>query len=152
MLGTFTNLEQYNNEFKIPVKAISNNAGNYGNSIITNAIDGKINTHWETNKPNSSTFTNEVTFDLGETQEISKMAFASRRDAGGKGFAHVFEVYASSEAEGNDFYLVGEGTYRNSKTDVVEFDMNNVSARRVKFKFIEADQGWASLSEVSFYK
>ena len=150
--GNFENLEQYNKEFKLPVKSVSNNAGNYGSSVIANTIDGKMNTHWETNKPNNSSFNNEVIFDLGEVKGISKMAYASRRDAGGKGFAHAFEIYASDEAEGNDFYLVGEGTYRDRTTDVVEFNMNKVNARRVKFKFVEANQGWASLSEVAFYK
>ncbi|RDY27320.1 DUF5011 domain-containing protein [Romboutsia weinsteinii] len=150
--GNFENLEQYNKEFKLPVESVSNNAGNYGSSVIANTIDGKMNTHWETNKPNSSSFNNEVIFDLGEVKGISKMAYASRRDAGGKGFAHEFEIYASDEAEGNDFYLVGEGTYRDRTTDVVEFNMNKVNARRIKFKFVEANQGWASLSEIAFYK
>ena len=150
--GSFDNLEKYNEEFKLPVVGISNNAGSYPGTTITNAIDGKINTHWETNTQNSSSFTNEVIFDLGEVKEISKMAYASRRDAGGKGFAHEFEIYASEEVEGDDFYLVGEGTYRDRTTDVVEFNMSNVNARRIKFKFVEANQGWASLSEVSFYK
>ena len=30
--------------------------------------------------------------------------------------------------------------------------MSKVSARRVKLKFVEARENWASLSEVSFYK
>ena len=66
--GQFSNLEGYNEEFKLPIVSAKNNAGNYGNSVIGNAIDGKINTHWETNSPNNSSFKNEVTFDLGEVQ------------------------------------------------------------------------------------
>lgn len=150
--GQFENLAQYNEQFKIPVLSISNNGGNYGNSVITRAIDNDLNTHWETRNPNSSTFANEVIFDLGETTEISRMAYAARRDAGGKGFATKFEIYVSTEAEGDDFYLVGQGTYTTKITDIVEFELSQVSARRVKFKFVEANQGWASLSEVSFYK
>ncbi|WP_018592446.1 NPCBM/NEW2 domain-containing protein [Terrisporobacter glycolicus] len=150
--SNFENLQQYNEKFKLPIQSVSNNAGNYGSSVIRNVIDGNINTHWETNKPNSGSFKNEVIFNLGEIKEISKMAYASRRDAGGKGFAHMFEIYASDEAEGDDFYLVGEGTYRDRTTDVVEFNLDKVSARRIKFKFVEANQGWASLGEVAFYK
>lgn len=150
--GQFKNLQQYNEQFQIPVQSISNNGENYGRSIITYAIDGNLNTHWETGKENNSTFINEVIFDLGESTEISRMAYAARRDAGGKGFATKFEIYVSNESEGNDFYLVGQGTYTTRTTDVVEFELSKVSARRVKFKFVEANQGWASLSEVAFYK
>lgn len=152
MYNEFDNLTKYNEEFKIPVVSISNNGKHYGSSVISRAIDGNLSTHWETGTSNSSTFKNEVTFDFGEVQEISKMAYAARRDAGGKGFAYEFEIYASDDASGDNFYLVGEGTYRDRATDVVEFSMSNVNARRIKFKFVEANQNWASLSEVSFYK
>ena len=150
--GSFNNLDKYNEEFKIPVVSVSNNAGNYGSSVIGRAIDGTLNTHWETNKPNSESFKNEVIFDLGEIKEINKIAYASRRDAGGKGFANKFEIYISNEAEGDDFILAGVGEYNVRTNDVVEFEIAKTSARRVKFKFVEANQGWASLSEVSFYK
>ncbi|RDY26734.1 DUF5011 domain-containing protein [Romboutsia weinsteinii] len=150
--GKFDNLDKYNEEFKIPAVSVSNNAGNYGSSVIAKTIDNKINTHWETNKTNSETFKNEIIFDLGETKEISKIAYAARRDAGGKGFANKFEIYVSNESEGNDFILAGKGEYKGSNTDVVEFNISKTNARRVKFKFVEANQGWASLSEISFYK
>ncbi len=76
--GKFNNLSSYNDEFKLPIASVTNNAGHYGNSKITNAIDGNINTHWETGNQNSDTFKNEVIFDLGEVQEISKMAYGAR--------------------------------------------------------------------------
>ena len=148
----FNNLEAYNEEFKIPVASITNNAGNYGNSVITNAIDGNINTHWETNKENSNSFKNEVIVDLGEAQDISKIAYAARRDASNKGFANKFEIYVSSEAEGDNFILAGKGEYTSSNRDVVEFGIERTNVRRVKFKFIEVNGNWASLSEISFYR
>ena len=150
--GKFTNLDGYNKEFKLPIASIKNNGGNYGNSVIGNAIDGKINTHWETGRQNSSSFINEVTFDLGEVQEISKMAYASRRDGNYKGFATEFEIYVSESESGDDFYLAGQGSYSGAISDVVEFNMSKVNARRVKFKFVKASGDWASFSEVAFYK
>ena len=151
--GKFSNLQAYNDAFKLPVVSIKNNAGHYGSSKIQNALDGNINTHWETNTPNSSTFKNEVIFDLGEVQEISRMAYGARRDAYNKGFASKFEIYVSTSESGDDFYLAGSGSYTTGSTnDFVEFKMSNVSARRVKFKFVEAREGWASLCEVAFYK
>ena len=153
--GKFNNLEAYNDEFKIPVASITNNAGNYGNSAnsaITNAIDGNINTYWETNRENSISFKNEVIVDLGENQDISKMAYAARRDAYYKGFANKFEVYVSSEAEGDNFILAGKGEYTSGNGDVVEVSIERTNVRRVKFKFINVNGNWASLSEISFYK
>lgn len=147
---SFANLAQYNETFKIPVASIKNNAGNYGNSVISNAIDNNINTHWETNSPNNNNFKNEVVFDLGETNEISKMSYAARR--GGKGFATAFSIYVSNEAEGNDFILAGKGAYTGNTNDVVEFDINDTTARRVKFVFDSARENWASMGEMSFYK
>ena len=148
--GAFNNLEAYNEEFKIPVASISNNGGNYGSSVIGYAIDNNRNTHWETGNPNSLSFQNEVVFDLGEVNEIDKIAYAARN--GGKGFATKFAIYVSTEAEGNDFRLAGTGSYNGSVNDVIEIDITKTEARRVKFKFIEANQNWASIGEMSFYK
>lgn len=148
--GQFDKLNEYNEQFKIPVVSVTNNGGNYPHTKLEYTIDNNRNTHWETGKPNSASFKNEVIFDLGETTEISKMAFAARN--GGKGFAKKFEIYTSTEAEGNDFILAGIGEYSGSVNDVVEFNIAKTSARRVKFKFIEANQDWASIGEMSFYK
>ena len=148
--GQFENLEKYNEQFKVNVSSITNNGGNYSGSPIGNAIDGNMNTHWETNKPNSNTFKNEVIFDLGESKEISKMAYKGRN--GGKGFAKKFEIYTSNESEGNDFILSGKGEYNGNFNDTIEFNIPKTTARRVKFKFIEANQDWASIGEMSFYK
>lgn len=148
--GQFDNLDSYNEEFKIPVVSVSNNGGNYGSSVIANAIDNDINSHWETGRPNSSSFKNEVIFDLGEVTEIDKIGYGARRI--GKGFANKFEIYVSTEASGDDFVLAGKGEYNGSATDIVEFKISNNKARRVKIKFIEVNQDWASIGEMSFYK
>ncbi len=148
--GSFNNLEAYNEEFKIPVVSISNNGRNYGSSVIGYAIDNNRNTHWETGNPNSISFQNEVIFDLGEVNEIDKIAYAARN--GGKGFATKFAIYVSTEVEGDDFRLAGTGSYNGSVNDVIEIDITKTEARRVKFKFIEANQNWASIAEMSFYK
>ena len=148
--GQFDNLAEYNKQFKLPISGISNNAGNYPGSPIERATDENVSTHWETNKPNSNTFKNEVTFDLGMSTNIDKMTYAARR--GGKGFATKFEVYISSEAESDDFILAGKGEYTGNGNDVIQFDLERSNVRRVKFVFIEAHQDWASIGEVAFYK
>ena len=148
--GQFDNLAEYNKQFKLPISTVSNNAGNYPGSPIERAIDSNISTHWETNSPNKATFKNEVTFDLGAQTDLDKMTYAARR--GGKGFAQKFEVYVSSEAEGNDFILAGKGEYTGNGNDVIEFNLTRSNVRRVKFVFVEARQDWASIGEVAFYK
>ena len=80
------------------------------------------------------------------------MAYASRRDGNNKGFATEFEIYVSESESGDDFYLVGQGSYSGAISDIVEFNMSKVNARRVKFKFVKASGEWASFSEVAFYK
>ena len=148
--GQFDNLAEYNKQFKLPISSVSNNAGNYPGSPIERATDENVSTHWETNKPNSNTFKNEVTFDLGTPTNIDKMTYAARR--GGKGFATKFEVYISSEAVGDDFILAGKGEYTGNGNDLIQFDLEKSNVRRVKFVFIEAHQDWASIGEVAFYK
>ena len=148
--GQFDKLNEYNEQFKVPVVSATNNGGNYPHSPLERAIDNNRDTHWETGKPNSSSFENEVIFDLGETTEINRIAYAARK--GGKGFAKKFEIYISTEAEGNDFRLAGKGEYNGSINDVIEFKIDKTNARRVKFKFIEASDNWASIGEISFYK
>ena len=148
--GQFDNLDKYNEEFKIPVSSVTNNGGKYPHSFIDYAIDGNPNTHWETNRQNSDTFKNEIIFDLGESKEISRVAYKARN--GGKGFARKFEIYTSNEAEGNDFILAGKGEYTGNVNDVIDFKINKTTARRVMFKFIEANENWASIGEISFYK
>ena len=148
--GQFDRLNEYNEEFKIPVASVTNNGGNYPHSFIDYAIDGNPNTHWETYRQNSDTFKNEVIFDLGESKEISRVSYKARN--GGKGFARKFEIYISNEAEGNDFILAGKGEYTGNVNDVIDFKINKTTARRVMFKFIEANQNWASIGEVAFYK
>ncbi|WP_066874456.1 NPCBM/NEW2 domain-containing protein [Clostridium mediterraneense] len=148
--GQFDKLNEYNEQFKIPVVSVTNNGGNYPHTKLEYTIDNNRNTHWETGKQNTTSFKNEVIFDLGEITEISKMAFAARN--GGKGFAKKFEIYTSIEAKGDDFILAGIGEYSGSVNDVVEFNIAKTSAKRVKFKFIEANQDWASIGEMSFYK
>lgn len=146
----FDNLDKYKEEFQVGISSVSNNAGSYPGTVIGNAIDGNLNTHWETNKPNSDTFQNEVIFDLGESREINRISYKARN--GGKGFAKKFEIYTSNEEEGNDFILAGKGEYTGNVSDIVDFKISKTTARRVMFRFIEANQFWASIGEVSFYE
>ncbi|OMD81615.1 NPCBM/NEW2 domain-containing protein [Paenibacillus odorifer] len=148
-------LNAYNEVFRMNpanIKSITNNGGNYSGSPIAKAMDGDMSTHWETGKPNSSTFTNEVVFVFNESTELNRMVYAARQSgAKGKGFAQEFEIYGSTTDAG-DFTLVSSGEYTGSTGDVVEIQFAPTAFKRLKFVFKKANQDWASAAEFSFYK
>ena len=146
-------LNSYNKIFKMDntnILAIENNGGRYNNSFLKYAIDQDINTHWETGKPNSATFTNEIVFTLKELTELNRIVYAARQ--GGKGFAQEFEVYSSSTDEGENFVLISDGEYKSSVGDVIEIKFKPTEFKRLKFVFKKANENWASATEFSFYK
>ncbi|WP_332649054.1 NPCBM/NEW2 domain-containing protein [Lysinibacillus sp. 54212] len=149
-------LHAYNNVFKMAhtnIKSISNNGGKYYSSTVDKAIDGDMNTHWETGKPNSTTFTNEVVINFNETTTLNRIVYAARQEsAKGKGFAQQFEIYRSTTETGDDFTLVSAGEYTGSTGDIVEIQFNPTQFKRVKFVFKKANQDWASAAEFQFYK
>ncbi|WP_447409819.1 NPCBM/NEW2 domain-containing protein [Clostridium perfringens] len=149
-------LDAYNQEFQINrsnIKSITNNGGKYNSSTIDKAIDGNLETHWETGKPNDANFTNEVVVTFNEITNIDRIVYSARRDsARGKGFAKEFEIYASLTDDGDDFRLVSSGEYTESTRDLVEIKFNPTDFKRLKFKFKKADQNWASAAEFMFYK
>lgn len=149
-------LNAYNEVFKMNtsnIKSITNNGGNYSGSAIDKAIDGNMSTHWETAKPNSTTFTNEVVFVFNESTELNRIVYAARQSsAKGKGFAQEFDIYGSTTDAGNDFALVSSGAYAGSIGDVVEIEFAPTAFKRLKFVFRKANQDWASAAEFSFYK
>ena len=149
-------LDAYNQEFQVSrsnIKSINNNGGKYNSSTIDKAIDGNLETHWETGKPNDANFTNEVVVTFNEITNIDRIVYSARRDsARGKGFAKEFEIYASLKDEGDDFNLVSSGEYTESTRDLVEIKFNPTDFKRLKFKFKKADQNWASAAEFMFYK
>ncbi|REB04781.1 DUF5011 domain-containing protein [Sporosarcina sp. BI001-red] len=150
------NLPAYDDIFKMPntnIKSITNNGGNYSGSPIKQAIDGNMNTHWETGKPNSSSFTNEVVVNFNEPTTLNRIVYAARQSTvKGKGFAQEFEIYGSQTSEGEDFSRVSSGSYNGSTGDIVEIQFAPTEFKRVKFVFTKANQDWASASEFQFYK
>lgn len=149
-------LNEYNKVFKMDnlnIASITNNGGKYGGSTIDKAIDGKLNTHWETGRPNNLQFENEVIFKLNKVEKLNRIVYAARQDgAKGKGFAQEIEIYKSSTEVGDDFELVSTGSYNKSTGDLVEIKFNPTEFKRIKFKFKKANQDWASAAEFMFYK
>ncbi|MGL5380052.1 NPCBM/NEW2 domain-containing protein, partial [Clostridium sp.] len=150
------NLSKYDEMFKVDnsnIKAITNNGGNYGQSYINKAIDGNFNTFWETGRANASNFTNEVIIELNDITALNRIVYAARQDgAKGKGFAQEVEIYASTTSSDDDFKLVSSGSYLGSTGDIIEIKFNTTEFKRIKFKFVKANQGWASASEFILYK
>lgn len=149
-------LKAYDDVFKIAkanIQSITNNGGKYGSSTIDKAIDGDMNSHWETGKPNSTSFTNEVIIQFHEASTLNRIVYAARQSSTkGKGFAQQFEIYSSTTDTGDDFTLVSSGQYTGSTGDIVEIQFNPTEFKRLKFVFTKANQDWASASEFQFYK
>ncbi|CAM2075851.1 MAG: NPCBM/NEW2 domain-containing protein [uncultured Clostridium sp.] len=149
-------LDAYNEVFKMDnlnILSIANNGGKYGSSTIDKAIDGNLSTHWETGRPNSSEFTNEVVFTLNEITNLNRIVYAARQDgARGKGFAQEVEIYTSLTDDEDDFKLVTTGEYTGPTSDIVEIKFDSTEFKRIKFIFKQANQNWASASEFMFYK
>lgn len=149
-------LHTYNSVYKMDnanITSITSNGGNYPGSQINKAIDGDMSTQWETGKPNSTTFTNEVVFQLNEMTNLDRIVYAARQDsAKGKGFAQEFEIYGSTTDEGSNFTLVTTGEYIGSTGNIVEIKFTPTAFKRIKFVYKKVNQDWASAAEFSFYK
>lgn len=150
-----SNFEAYNEQFRIAsnqIKSISNNGGKYFSSSIEKAIDNNLSTHWETGKANSSSFKNEVVFEFENVESFNRIAYATRQDgAKGKGFPTKFEIYASLTGEDDDFKLMTTGEHA-ATGNMLEFKFPTITAKKVKFVYVEANKDMASASEFWFYK
>ena len=146
----------YDAQYRVPssaITSITNNAGNYYTSVITNAIDNNINTHWETNTPNSSTFKNAVTVTFNQNYPIARIDYQCRHDGSQpKGFPMKYRLYYSTSASGEDFRLLKEGSYGSPSSGMISIYFESTNMRRFRFEFVEAYNDWASMSEIKFYK
>lgn len=147
------NFAKYNKLYRVGIQSISNNGRSYPGTKIENAIDGKLETHWETYTKNDEAFKNEVTVEFKDIAEINRLAYATRQDgAKGKGYPTSAEIYVSESETGEDFKLAGKVEGSKATGGMVEFKFDTVRAKRVKFKFVEAHNEWASAAEFWFYK
>ena len=148
----YTN-EAYSKLFRMDlenVKSIRNNAGHHASQVIGHAVDGKLDTYWETNKGNSANFSNEVEIEFKEAVELNRLMYGARK-ADRKGFAEEFEIYASQTSKGDTYHLVSTGGHA-MVAGLVEAKFEPTTFKRVKFKFKRSNQNWATLSELAFYK
>ncbi|MGL4992312.1 MAG: M60 family metallopeptidase [Sarcina sp.] len=148
----FINKKEYENVFKIKKFDIENIIGNgshYGNSIIDKAIDGNKDIWYETGTPNNSTFKNEVVITFKKNEDISKITYTPR--PGGKGYLQEYKIYGSSNEKDNDFFLLTSGTGRvTSEETEIKFKETNI--KRIKIVFEKANEDWAAIGELGFYK
>ena len=146
----------YDEVFKVPqsaISAITNNAGHYGRSVIQNAVDGNSATHWETNTPNRTNFLNKVTITLSESYELDRLNYLVRQDgARPKGFPLSYRLYYSTEATGDSFQLLKEGSFAQSSGSAVDITFAPTAMRRFQLEFVQAQGDWASAAELSLYK
>ncbi|MGL6106321.1 NPCBM/NEW2 domain-containing protein [Romboutsia sp.] len=146
------NNEEYNKLFKMNssnIKSIKNNAGHYSAQNIEKAVDGDLNTYWETNKANTSEWKNEVEIEFKETTELNRIVYGAR-PTDGKGFAQEFKIYGSKTTTGDTYELVATGAYNQTK-NLIEANFEPTEFKRVKFVFEKSNQNWATAREFIFY-
>ncbi|MBO3431109.1 discoidin domain-containing protein, partial [Clostridium perfringens] len=151
--ASYVENEEYNNLYRMSydnIKSISNNGGHYWKQVIGNAIDGDLNSYWETSKGNTDTFKNEVEVSFNEPVKLNRIVYAPRQ-SDLKGFAEEVEIYASMTSQGDTYQLVATGTY-DATSGFIEAKFDETEFKRVKFVFKSSTQNWASLSEIMFYK
>ena len=153
-LKNHTKFSEYNTKYQVKVKSIENNGGSYNNNFkIEKAIDGDIKTHWETSRPNEGEFKNEVIMELDEVSDINRITYATRQDGAiTKGYPIDATIYVSESGEDDDFKLAGSVTGSPVTGGMVEFKFDTVKAKKVKFVFDKAKDGYASACEFWVYK
>ena len=144
----------YDEAYRMPnknVKKITNNGGSYPGTKLEYMLDDNPNTHWETTKNNSATFTNELVFEFKEEVVLDKIGFLAR-SINQKGFPEEFEIYASETGAEDTFQLVSSGSAVKT-SEFVQFKFEPTKFKYLKFKFKKAyieDRPFAA--EFRFYK
>ena len=153
-LKGYNEFSEYNKKYQVKATSINNNGGSYDDkSKIENAIDGNLNTYWETRNRNTDTFTNHVIIELEEASDINRIAYATRQDgAKSKGYPTDAKIYVSESGNEDEFELAGSVTGTKVTGSMVEFKFDTVKAKKVKFVFEKAHENFASASEFWFYK
>lgn len=144
--------DAYSKAYRMPnsnVSRVTTNGGSYSGTKPEYMLDDQSNTHWETNRNNDATFTNEVVFELAQAEVLDRVAFLARDNR--RGFPEAFEIYASETSKGDTFQLVSSGTAI-STNDFLQFKFEPTKFKRVKFKFIKANTDRPFAAEFRFYK
>lgn len=130
-----------------------------GDGPAGNAVDGNESTIWHSGYsagkvhpdiPNN--INNSFTIDLGDTYTVGRLDYVPR-PSGSNGDILGYELWYSTEAEGEDFVKLTEGTWESSKdTKTAVFDP--VECRRIRLRAMSTVGGdqWISAAEFYVYK
>ena len=144
--------EEYLKQFQMPkenVKNITNNGDAYSGQVIKHAVDGNLNTYWETNTYNKEDWKNEVIVEFKEAVTLDRIAYGARQ-TDRKGFIESFEIYGSTTSKGETFDLVATAK-ANSTSGLVEAKFEPTKFKRLKIKVIKANQNWPTINELMFF-
>lgn len=148
-------LAAYDQVFRVGgshITAVTNNGGKYGSSVLANVNDGNTSTHWETGKPNSDNFKNTLTFTFDAPTDLARVVYYPRtQGAANKGFPTAFSIYASQNANGDDFTLVASGE-ASVAAGGTQIKFNPTTFKRLRFVFEQAHNNWAACAEMAFYR
>lgn len=130
----------------ITVKVPSIYSGEYKGE---NLLDGKNTTYWHS--ASGTKFPMNIDFDLAGEYEISKFVYQPSL-SNFNGLVKKYKFYTSMDA--SNYTLVNEGDFA-ADTKMKEVQFSPTNARYVRFEILDtstAQQGWANISEMTFYK
>lgn len=142
----------YDAQYRVyPLQATVNH-GSYFSNTPDRILDGDESTFWEPGWGDSVTSHSFVDFTFAQPEQIGRLVYGSRLDAGLKGYAYEFAIYASQTDAGEDFVLVAHGTCAGATTGLVEISFTRQSFKRLRFEFVRAQSDYPSMREMLFYR
>ena len=154
------------NTKKLPPEVLSavadseENNGNDGPGAY--AVDGKSDTYWHSGysdgkvKPDIwNNVNNSITITLENTDLVSKIGYLPRQDEADNGMITKYEIWYSTEAEGEDFQKISEGEWEVSK-ELKTVEFTPVECRRIRIRAMETysrevRNEWISAAEFYVY-
>ena len=124
--------------------------GTYGDGLAVNAIDGNVNTFWQTEHVTRNPYApHEIQLDLGALYAVNGFTYLPRSSASGSdGDIADYEVYLSDN--GIDWMAVAVGTWPADKT-LKTVTFNPVNARFVRMRSLSEINGnpWSNAAEIN---
>ena len=127
------------------------------------AVDGNEGTYWHSGYSDGKTkpdiwnnINNSITITLDDTYLISKIGYLPRQDEVENGTITKYEIWYSTEAEGEDFQKISEGSWELSK-DERTAEFAPVECKRIRIRAMEtyareSMNEWISAAEFYIYR
>ena len=155
------------NTKRLPAEALSASADSEENNGADGpgsyAVDGDESTFWHSGYSDGKTkpdiwnnVNNSITITLDDTYLISKVGYLPRQDDVENGTITKYEIWYSTEDEGEDFQKIAEGSWELSKeeqtAEVTPTECKRIRIRAMETFARESQNEWISAAEFYIYR